>query len=96
MITPTIGRVVWYQPPKSEDQLPRDQPYAGLIAFVTNDHLINLAYFDENGTALNARGVMLLQEGDSRPATGHYAEWMPYQKGQAAKYEELEAEKQKA
>jgi hypothetical protein len=32
---------------------------------------------------------VLIQDGDERP-DGCFAEWMPYQKGQAAKTEQLE------
>lgn len=90
MIKPSIGRVVWFQPAKAEDQPKLDQPYAALIAYVWNDRMVNLAYFNENGEHRNATSVMLLQDEDPIPVTGYYAEWMPFQKGQAQKTEALE------
>jgi hypothetical protein len=35
--------------------------------------------------------VPLMQDGDEQPWHGNFAMWMPYQKGQAAKTEALEA-----
>ena len=34
-----------------------------------------------------------MQEGDGVPQGNHYCEWMPYQKGQAAKCDALAKEK---
>lgn len=85
MIEPTPGRVVWFHPPAPAN--PNGQPHAALVAFVQNPRLVNLAVFDENGTAYNATSVPLLQDDDQAPEGVAYAEWMPYQKGQAAKAE---------
>lgn len=51
---------------------------------------MNLAVFDANGNSRGQTSVLLHQEGALRPSMG-FAEWMPYQKGQAAKTEALEA-----
>ncbi|MBF5006826.1 hypothetical protein ISG32_21500 [Diaphorobacter sp. NR2-3-3-1] len=45
---------------------------------------------DANGNAHSRTSVPLVQDGDSCPANGYYCEWMPYQKGQAAKTEAAE------
>jgi len=87
VIKPSIGRVVWFQPGKSIEQPLRDQPFAAIVAYVWNDRMINLAYFNENGEPRNATSVTLLQDDDQTPGHGHFAEWMPFQKGQAAKQE---------
>jgi hypothetical protein len=89
MITPTVGRVVWYHAPSST---PDAQPQAAIIAFVHSDCLVNLHVIDANGVASGATSVVLVQEGDTAPAAGFYCEWMPYQKGQAAKTEAVQAQ----
>jgi len=89
MIKPTIGRVVWYW----DDVTRQSQPNPALICYVHSDTMINLAVFDPNGVALSKTSVYLYS-GDAnveRPAH-HFAEWMPYQKGQAAKTEQLESQ----
>lgn len=85
MITPTIGRVVWYRPASHDG----DQPLCALVTYVHSDTMVNLAVFDPNGNPFAATSVPLRQDDDPAPA-GSYAEWMPYQKGQAAKAEALE------
>ncbi|WP_157651725.1 crAss001_48 related protein [Burkholderia ubonensis] len=87
MIAPTIGRVVWFQPAKPHDQPLRDQPFAALVTYVWNDRMVNLAYFEADGTPRSATSVALLQDDDTGNVGGYYAEWMPFQKGQAAKAE---------
>ena len=84
MIKPTIGRVVWFHHGKDGQQ-----PLAALVAYVHSDTMVNLAVFDPNGVPFNKTSVTLVQEGAPIPA-GMYCEWMPYQKGQAAKTEALE------
>lgn len=85
MIKPSIGRVVWFQPGKLAEHTLRDQPYAALVTYVWSDTLVNLAAFDQNGMPFPATSVYLVQDDATPPATGHYAEWMPFQKGQAEK-----------
>lgn len=86
MIKPTIGRVVWFWKDGTGLQ---QQPEAGIVCYVHSDALVNLVVFNSNGQPQSRTSVRLLQDGDARPA-GYFAEWMPYQKGQAAKTEELE------
>ena len=57
-----------------------------------SERLINLAAFDENGTSYSATSVPLLQGDEAPPTDGTaYAEWMPFQKGQAAKTDNVAA-----
>lgn len=85
-IEPTIGRVVWFWPPAP---LRDSQPRAATIASVLNNGRVNIGYLDWNGVHRNAVEVLLVQDGEPRPADG-FCEWMPYQKGQAARTEALE------
>jgi len=88
MIKPTIGRVVWFQPAKPADQPLRDQPFAAIITYVWSDHMVNLAAFDQNGVPFAATSVTLIQEeDDTQPASGYFAQWMPYQRDAAKMYE---------
>jgi len=85
MIEPTPGRVVWYYPSGAGRQ--GEQPLAAIISLVVSPELVNLMVIDPNGSSYGRQNVRLIQDGI--PAAGE-AEWMPYQKGQAAKTEELE------
>jgi hypothetical protein len=91
VIKPTIGRVVWYHPPFVPDSGSNEQTFAAIVCCVWSDTCVNLAVFDSNGVVSSQTSVNLWQfDSDiSRPASG-YAEWMPYQQGQAAKTEQLE------
>lgn len=83
MIKPTIGRVVWYHDGFG------DQPEAAIVAFVHDDTTVNLGVFRHNGNCTGFTKVTLWHgEGEAPPYP--YCEWMPYQKGQAAKTEALE------
>lgn len=86
MIKPTVGRVVWYRP-----EGPDGPTQAALVAFVHSDSMVNLAVFDNNGCHSSRTSVPLVHDGAPIPV-GSYCEWMPYQKGQAAKTEAVEAE----
>lgn len=85
MISPTIGRVVLVYRGKSNQAEP------ALVAYVFSDRMINVGGFDKNGAPFQATSMQLLQDDDKPMNPGYYAEWMPYQKGQAAKTEALEA-----
>ena len=80
MIKPTIGRVVWFW----ENTHNQTQPLTGLVCYVHSDTAVNLAVFDVNGNPTSKTSVYLYQGEGERPAT-YFAEWMPYQKGQAKK-----------
>lgn len=93
-ITPTVGRVVWFRPASNAASagFAPTACCAAIIAHVHSDSLINIAAFDCNGTAHAFTSVPLVQDGEAKPENGYYAEWMPYQKGQAAKAEKLAAD----
>jgi hypothetical protein len=86
MIVPTIGRVVWYFP--SDDDLNRlgmikhgDQPFDAHVIYVWSDTCVNLVVFDHAGYQFTKTSVAINVEGASPRA-----EWMPYQREQAAKH----------
>jgi hypothetical protein len=83
VIKPTEGRVVWYWLAAGT---PQTKPLAAIVAGVKSDSVVNLSVFDFEGNQRGETDVPLIQEGDKRPTT-HFCEWMPYQKGQAAKTE---------
>ncbi len=93
LITPTPGRVVWYWPSQAEIDaksitvIDQSQPLAATVAHVWHDRMVNLSVVDQAGAQFRRTSVQLLQQGDERPRTseGPFAEWMPYQLGQAAK-----------
>lgn len=91
MIKPTIGRVVWYRAEGDDIALDSKQPLAALITYVHSDTMVNLVVFDPNGNP-RSRTSVWLWDGECEKRAGSYAEWMPYQKGQAAKTESAEAE----
>lgn len=93
MITPTIGRQVWYQHGGSHlgdmtmmypgADAPT-QPMAATVIYVWGDRMVNLDVIDHAGKHYAKTSVPLLQDDDT-PPDQPYAQWMPYQKGQAAK-----------
>lgn len=85
MIKPTVGRVLWYWPKGRSE----GQPQAAIVTHVWGDRMVNLCWFTANGTPVGDTSVTLLQEGDPEVGT-RFCEWMPYQKGQAAKTEAVE------
>lgn len=97
IIKPTVGRVVWFHPSEFTGEAgfarhPDGQPYAAIIARVWSNILVNLTVFDANGAAHSRTSVPLVQDGGGAPLDDSYCEWMPYQKGQAAKTEVAEAQ----
>ena len=89
MIKPTVGRIVWYHPAGSR---PADRPLAAIVTHVWSDPHINLAVFESNG--LEFQTSVFLFQGDGERPEHMYAEWMPYQQGQAVKAEALEKQLQ--
>ena len=96
MIEPTNGRIVWYTPYESELQQPfgitiqRDKdgkiiPLSAQVCAVWGPRMVNLLVTDANGKTFAVTSRKLLQDDDKGPEFGGYCEWMPYQKGQAAK-----------
>jgi hypothetical protein len=94
MIKPTVGRVVWFIPGKEDSNFALySAPFAAHICYVYTDNCVNLMVIHPEGRPVPQTSVTLIQEGDERPENGRFCEWMPYQKGQAAKTEVLEAAK---
>jgi hypothetical protein len=95
IIKPTVGRVVLLMlgtaAPLGFAKPGDGLPCAALIAHVHGDRCINVAAFDANGVPRNFTSVTLLQGDDVAPEGAMHAKWMDYQKGQAAKTEQLEA-----
>ncbi len=93
MIAPTIGRMVhvWKNGAYLDGAIVQvDQPLSGQIVYVHTDRMINVAGFDANGDVFRLTSVALMQDGDAKPDGGQpYAEWMPFQKGQAGKTDTL-------
>lgn len=89
MIKPTVGRVVWFY--KYSSGQGHKGPLAAHVAKVYDDTCVNLMVIDEGGTPRSETSVLLVQE-DGEAPTSDYCTWMPYQKGQAAKTEQLEAQ----
>lgn len=93
MITPTVGRVILVNRFTPELTPVSDQPEPALITYVHNDRSINVGGFSTNGHPFSLTNLQLLQSGDDYPAQGDsYAEWMEYQRVQAAKAAEEEAD----
>lgn len=90
MISPTVGRVVWLYGAFGTN-IDYKQPFAATVAFVHGDREINVGYLCHVGHTYQAEKVILLQDDDAKPEGKPFATWMPYQKGQAAKTEALEA-----
>lgn len=98
VIKPTVGRKVWYRPSASDvvgpvpmsvagpaDDPSKGQPLDATVIAVWGDRMVSLLVTDIVGRQFPVLSCTLLQEGDERPAAGRYAEWMPYQQGQARK-----------
>ena len=97
VIKPTVGRKVWFRlNGTAELQKPGTsnrgsvaaidgQPIDATVVYVWNDRLVNLAVLDHYGNSFIATSVTMLQPGEAAPSAGYYAEWMPYQQGQARK-----------
>jgi hypothetical protein len=97
LITPTVGRKVWYRPTAFDQTGPgamvvsHGQPLDATVLAVWGDRCVNLLVLDIVGKPFTKTSTTLIQDGDAKPTTpdgkdaGGYAEWMPYQQGQAKK-----------
>lgn len=87
MITPSIGRQVWFWPP-TRAAIREEQPCAATVVYVHDNRCVNLYCLDHFGNSFQVHNVQLLQ--DDEPVlldialNYGYAEWMPYQKKVAA------------
>jgi hypothetical protein len=89
VIEPTVGRVVWYRPTHADPLGSAVEPtkrYAAHVADVLPDGTVNLLVISPMASTFDRVGVTLVQEGEPEPGQ---CQWMPYQKGQAAKTESL-------
>jgi hypothetical protein len=97
MIEPTPGRIVWFRSKRETETdvllwPPTDgQPMAAIIAHVVNRRLVHLCVIGVAGATVPRPNCILLQGDDRPPYDESYAEWMPFQRGQA-KAQEQEAE----
>ncbi len=87
-IVPTVGRVVWFWPPKTHMgqylfTVYGEQPCAAQVAYVHSDNMVNLSVFDHAGQHHSFPSVHLINDGEPAPEAGGYCQWMPYQIGQA-------------
>ena len=71
--------------PSSPSVVDPTQPLDATVVYVWNDRVVNLHVLDHYGNPFIATSVSLMQEGDTPPQFGFYAEWVPYQLGQAKK-----------
>lgn len=85
MITPTIGRVIWFVDPIVQATEENPQPWPAFICYVHDDRTVNVAGFMSNGEIFRATKVQLLQDDDVAQDGYYYAMWMPYQVSTAAK-----------
>lgn len=91
-ITPTPGRMIWFQP-RTEFGLGSpdlNAPMAAVVAAVNEDGTINLCAFGRSGHPLPQQSVPILelvvgQELPEEFVDGGFAYWMPYQIAAAAK-----------
>ena len=86
-ITPTVGRVVWFRTWNGKGY---DPELAAHVAKVNDNGTINVMLIMGNGSTRPITDVPLIQEGDPKPRDS-FCEWMPYQRGQAAKTEQAES-----
>jgi hypothetical protein len=86
MIEPTVGRIVWFYTSGT-----RSEAQAAIVTKVWNSRMVNLCVFDFGGGSGGVSSVDLLQDDAKPEGRSSWCEWMPYQKGQAAKTEALEA-----
>jgi len=85
---PTIGRRVHFWPAgvhlAALSVFDPTQPCDAGVIYVWGDRMVNLDVTGPSGSKLAACSVTFVQPGDEPPVGQSYAEWMPYQKQQAA------------
>ena len=86
-IIPTIGRQVWFYPAKEDIEAGvdyRGQPLAATVVYVKNELFINLLVLDAVGNGWKFEDVVLFPEEKPWDFNQRCAQWMPYQRQQAA------------
>lgn len=86
VITPTIGRKVWFWPINEPGmvQLDLSTPMDATVVYPWSDTRVNLAVRDHAGNTHLRPSVCLVQPDTPAPASSHCT-WMPFQVGQAKK-----------
>jgi hypothetical protein len=95
MISPTVGRIVWYRPAHDDVRGAIEGDICAAIICdvrLTEDSVVDLCVFGPDGTPYPRPAVRLVQPGVRPGYAGGYCEWMPYQVGQAEKTKELQAQ----
>lgn len=90
IIPPTVGHVLLYWPGINDDIMTNEsEPLPATVAAVIDNRCVNIGYLNAFGNPSSERGVSLIQPGDEVPEHRNigYCTWMPYQFGQAAKYD---------
>lgn len=82
-IVPTVGRMVYFKTRGSADGVYPPTDFAAIITAVHSDTCVSLATFGLTGMRFELNAEQGQEPGEW--------DWMPYQKGQAKKTEELEA-----
>jgi len=79
MISPTVGKPLWYWPTRAgaiDNYDLANQPLAAFITYVNRDQTVNIAYLDRNGSPDRRITVPLWQRGQPRPM-GNFCEFHP-------------------
>ncbi len=88
MITPTIGRKIWFWPNQTADAsytvLDAKQAFDASVVFVAKDERVNITFSDHTGTPFIRHNVLVHQGGEPVAAGTCYCTWMPYQQSAAA------------
>lgn len=92
MITPTVGRIVYYKPHEYERQDDNDQPYMANIVRVHSDDKIAVLVTNDRGMQGFHPSITLAQDREPREGECY---WMPFQVGQARKDADKAAEKKR-
>ena len=88
-IEPSIARNLWYFPPLDGGRHEDGQPFAAILAGINDDGTVNLGVFARDGSPYGVQNVRLVQDGEAFDPEAEHAVWMPYQKGQAARTEQI-------
>lgn len=84
-MTPTVGRIVYYR--RTAD----GPEQAAIVCWASEDGTrVNLLAVAPDAVPRGLTDVPFVQEGGVRPESGHFAHWMPFQVGQAAKTQAAE------
>lgn len=78
VIKPEVGRTLHFF------RSPESPPFAAKVCGVNGSGTINVAFWDETGTAGNQMAVRLVQPNEPTPAAGAFARWMPFTVAQAS------------